>query len=176
MLIVFAGLPGSGKTTLAREFARRRGAVYLRIDSLEQALRRASPDAADGAAGYAAAQAVAADNLPLGHCVVADAVNAAPEARQGWAAVAAGASVPCHWVEVVCGDRAEHRRRAEAREADIVGHALPRWDAIEAMAWTPLAGDVLRLDSAAASIEANLAILMQKWPPALAGRPLGAIK
>jgi len=39
MLIVFAGLPASGKTTLARELARELGAVYVRIDSIEQALR-----------------------------------------------------------------------------------------------------------------------------------------
>ncbi|MGE3348747.1 MAG: AAA family ATPase [Ramlibacter sp.] len=171
MLIVFAGLPGTGKTTLAREFARRRSAVHLRIDSFEQALRRASPQAGDSAAGYAAAQAVAADNLRLGHCVVADAVNAAPEARRGWAAVAAGALVPCHWVEVVCTDRAEHRRRVEAREPDIAGHTLPRWDAIEAMAWTPLDGEVLRLDTASTPIAVNLAVLMQKWPGVQGWRP-----
>ena len=37
MLIVFGGLPGTGKTTVARELARQLGAVHLRIDSIEQA-------------------------------------------------------------------------------------------------------------------------------------------
>ncbi len=32
MLIVFSGLPGTGKTTIARELACRIGAIYLRID------------------------------------------------------------------------------------------------------------------------------------------------
>ena len=41
MLIVFSGLPGVGKTGIARELARTIGAVHLRIDSIEQALRRA---------------------------------------------------------------------------------------------------------------------------------------
>ncbi len=36
MLIVFGGLPGTGKTTLARAFAQRRRATYLRIDTIEQ--------------------------------------------------------------------------------------------------------------------------------------------
>jgi 2-phosphoglycerate kinase len=38
MLIIFGGLPGVGKTTVARELARQLGAVHIRIDSIEQAL------------------------------------------------------------------------------------------------------------------------------------------
>lgn len=45
MLIAFGGLPGTGKTTVAQTLARKLAAVYLRIDSLEQAL------IASGAAG-----------------------------------------------------------------------------------------------------------------------------
>ena len=38
MLIAFAGLPGTGKTSIARELARRLHATYLRIDTIEQAI------------------------------------------------------------------------------------------------------------------------------------------
>ena len=38
-LVVLAGLPGVGKTTLARGAARRLGAAYLRVDTVEHALR-----------------------------------------------------------------------------------------------------------------------------------------
>jgi len=41
VLIVFAGLPGTGKTTLARELARDFDCVYVRIDTIECALREA---------------------------------------------------------------------------------------------------------------------------------------
>ncbi|PWK92360.1 AAA family ATPase [Fulvimonas soli] len=41
LLIVLAGLPGGGKTTLARALAARLGATHLRIDTIEQTLRRA---------------------------------------------------------------------------------------------------------------------------------------
>jgi predicted kinase len=37
-LIVLAGLPASGKSSIARELARRSGAVWLRIDSMDQAI------------------------------------------------------------------------------------------------------------------------------------------
>jgi len=76
MLIVFGGLPGVGKTAIARELARRIAAVYLRIDSIEQAIRAsgvASQTMND--AGYRVAYAVAEDNLRTGRTVVADSVN-----------------------------------------------------------------------------------------------------
>lgn len=40
MLIVMGGLPGTGKTTLARLLAARIGAVHLRVDTIEQAIVR----------------------------------------------------------------------------------------------------------------------------------------
>jgi adenylate kinase len=46
LLVIFAGLPGTGKTTIARALARDLGAVYLRIDSIEQAIL-----ASDGGSG-----------------------------------------------------------------------------------------------------------------------------
>lgn len=36
MLYIFGGLPGTGKTELSMDLARRLGAVYLRIDAIEQ--------------------------------------------------------------------------------------------------------------------------------------------
>ena len=39
MLIIFSGLPSVGKTSIARELARQINAVYLRIDSMAQAMR-----------------------------------------------------------------------------------------------------------------------------------------
>lgn len=38
-LIIFGGLPGVGKTTIARELARQLAATHVRVDSIEQAIR-----------------------------------------------------------------------------------------------------------------------------------------
>jgi predicted kinase len=51
---------------IARELARQIGAVHLRIDSIEQAIRDCSPDAAGlDEAGYRVAYPVAEDNLQI---------------------------------------------------------------------------------------------------------------
>jgi predicted kinase len=43
-LFIFSGLPGSGKTTLSKRLAKAKNAVYLRIDTVEQAMKDFSFD------------------------------------------------------------------------------------------------------------------------------------
>jgi uncharacterized protein (TIGR00369 family) len=137
-LVILGGLPGAGKTTLARELARRTGATHLRIDSIEQALRDSGGLRDDvGDAGYRVAYAVAADNLRLHRRVVADSVNPIAVTRQAWRDVAADAGVEHLEVEVVCSDAAEHRRRIETRAADLPGLRLPAWADVVARAYEP---------------------------------------
>jgi predicted kinase len=67
LMIVIGGLPGTGKTSLARGLAHALDAVHLRIDTIEQALRSATMEGdAMGAAGYIVGCGIAADNLTLG--------------------------------------------------------------------------------------------------------------
>ena len=149
MLIVFAGLPGAGKTTISRAVARELSATYLRIDAIEQAIRDAGVLAGGvGPSGYAAAQAIAADNLAQGRTVVADCVNPVAGSREGWRAVAARGAVPLLDVEVVCSDPAEHRRRVTTRVVDIAGLAPPSWESVLKLDYHPWDRPRLVLDSA----------------------------
>lgn len=76
MLIVFGGLPGIGKTTLASLIAEQRRATYLRVDNVEQAIRASGMLAGDvGPSGYLVLYALAKANLILGQTVVAESVN-----------------------------------------------------------------------------------------------------
>jgi predicted kinase len=152
LLIVIGGLPGVGKTTLSRELARAAGAVHLRIDSIEQALRASGVHVAGE--GYAAAYAVALDNLALGRTVVADCVNPWPLTREAWRAVAGRAGVRALEVELVCADAAEHRRRVESRVADIDGHRLPTWQEVVERDYRPWDGAPLVIDASRLSVEA----------------------
>jgi predicted kinase len=146
-LFIFAGLPGAGKTTLARLLARDRGATYLRIDTVEQALRDERVDLS-GPEGYVVAYRVAADNLRLGISVVADSVNTIAVTRRAWRDVAAKVPAPFVEIEVVCSDAREHQRRVESRAGDIVGHRLPTWHEVQTRECDPWDTSPLVIDTA----------------------------
>jgi predicted kinase len=150
MLIVMSGLPGVGKTAISRELAIATGAVHLRIDSIEQALRSAGWRV-EGE-GYAVAYALAADNLALGRTVIADCVNPWPLTRAAWRAVAERSGVRAVEIEVVCSDPAEHRRRVEQRQPDIDGHQLPSWQDVVERDYRPWDDPRLVLDTARSGI------------------------
>jgi predicted kinase len=148
-LVVMAGLPASGKSSVARELARRIGAVWLRIDSMDQAIwasGTAPSDLRDWT--YRAAQAVAVDNLKIGRDVIADCVNDSQKARDGWSESGRRSGVDVVWLEIICSDPAEHRRRVETRTSDTAGPALPDWDAVVQRGYDPWERDHLIVDTA----------------------------
>jgi predicted kinase len=131
MLIIFGGLPASGKTTVARALAKRLGAVYVRVDTIEHAIRASGDHSRDiGPGGYVVAYGVAEDNLILGSMVIADSVNPLEITRDAWLAVAARSGVLAVEIEVICSDKIEHRRRAETRKTDVEGLVKPTWQEI----------------------------------------------
>jgi predicted kinase len=145
LLVVFAGLPGSGKSVLSRGVADAIGATYLRIDSIESAIVATLTPFTDNPVGYVIAERVAADQLAGGRDVVADAVNGVAPARAGWVALAARTGAALRFVEVRCSDAAEHRRRVESRRPEMPGQGVPTWDQVRRRRFEP-------------------------WPPELSGR------
>jgi predicted kinase len=161
-LIAFAGLPGTGKTTIARELARRIGAVYLRIDTIEQALRTSRPFAGEiEDAGYRAAIALAEDNLRQGLDVITDAVNPLTLTRDAFEAAATRTGATLLEVELICSDQTEHRRRIEARSADIPGHTLPTWTEVFTREYEPWNRAHVVIDTAKHSAE-EAAVLIRR--------------
>jgi len=130
-LVVFCGLPGVGKTALSRRAADGLGATFLRIDTIEAAIASTLAALIDNPVGYVVAGRVAADQLRAGRPVVADAVTNVLAARQGWVILARDCAVPLRFVQVVCSDKIEHRRRVETRTAEMPGHEIPTWQQVQ---------------------------------------------
>jgi len=169
MLIVFGGLPGVGKTTIARAVAVDQQATYLRIDTIEHAIRAAGLLRGDvGTAGYDVANAIARENLAAGRIVIVDCVNPVIESRTGWRVTAARAGAGLIEVEVTCSDRAEHRRRVEGRLSDIADFTLPSWEEVLRREFQPWDRPHVVLDTALLTIDGAVAVLqrhIERWRP-----------
>lgn len=171
MLIVTAGLPGSGKSTIAQLVGNHLGASVVSVDPIESAILSAGIDSDQptGLAAYLVAETIAEAVLSGGGTVIVDAVNAVEPARQQWVELAARQNTPIKFLEVVCSDEAVHRARLGTRARrlaqldDASGHAveqsLDEWEA-----WSGATGAVPRitLDSVhplGANVEQALAFL-----------------
>jgi predicted kinase len=154
MLLTFSGLPGTGKSTLAQSISERLSTVYLRIDTIEQAIRSSNVLASDiGPAGYIVAYQLAAENLRLGRSVIADSVNPLQITRDSWAEVAHKANVQLIEIEIICSDKSEHRQRIEQRTADIDGLRLPTWEAVTQLNYEPWRTHPIVIDTAHKKIQ-----------------------
>ncbi len=133
-LIVFAGLPGVGKSAVADRMARELGIPVLSVDPIEEGMHRAGlvPGDQRGRAAYDVAAQVAEHVLDLGQRVIIEAANAELKGRAVWHDLGRRTGVPPAFVEVVCSDRGAHRRRLEGREPGYPGVDEPAWAAVEA--------------------------------------------
>ena len=162
MLLVLGGLPGVGKTTIARGLAAATGGVHVRIDSIEQALRNTGLSV-EGQ-GYDVAYAVADDNLRLGRIVIADCVNPWPLTRNGWRSVANRAGVAVLEIEIVCSDAEEHRRRVESRSPDLAGHIVPTWKDVVERDYRPWDRERLVVDTARLDADECVRLILSAAP------------
>jgi predicted kinase len=152
-LIILAGLPGAGKTSIGRELARQIGAVHVRIDSIEQAMRNRVGGGSLEDAGYLVGYAIAEDNLRLGLTVIADSVSPLKLTRDAWVAVADRAGAGAVEIEVTCSDAEEHRRRVETRTSDIEGLELPAWGDVAGREYHAWDRNHIVIDTAGRSVE-----------------------
>ncbi|KTC87041.1 AAA family ATPase [Legionella brunensis] len=163
MLIIFGGLPGTGKTTISKIIAKHLKAIYLRVDTIEQALINLEgypASLAVGSEGYVISYAVARENLALGLNVVADSVNPIAITRQDWRQVAKQTESDFIEIELICSDEKVHQSRVEGRIADIEGHKLPTWKAVVDRDYEPWESKQLVIDTSKYLIDESVEIIM----------------
>lgn len=158
-LYIFAGLPGSGKTTLAQELSRVIGATYLRIDTVEQGLRDVCNCKVEGE-GYRLSYRIATDNLNLGNSVIVDSCNPIETTRREWNDVAATSGAYCINIEIMCTDKSEHKHRVETRKSTVQGLKLPTWEEVESREYHSWHCERLVIDSAGKSIQECMSELL----------------
>lgn len=133
-LIVFSGLPGTGKSMLAENLAR-----YLRVpvfakDWLEATILRSGRTFAGienqlGITGYNLLTTLAERQLMLGQSVILDSVASTETIRNTWRELATQYYANWLVIECFCSDETIHRSRLQTRSRNIPGwHELAWYD------------------------------------------------
>jgi predicted kinase len=135
-LIVFSGLPGTGKSALAEGVGRELGIPVFAKDWLEATLLRCeliqgNPDKPHGAAGYELLTTLAKRQLSMNQSVILDSVATTKSIRKTWRELAVQYDGGWKVIECICSDAGLHRKRLEERQRGIPGWHELKWSEVE---------------------------------------------
>jgi predicted kinase len=152
-LIIFSGLPGTGKSTLAETLGKELSIPVFAKDWLEAALLRSglepvTTDKSLGFAGYELLTVMAERQLMLGQSVILDSVASSQTIRDTWRQLAEQYEADWRVIECICSDELLHRSRLETRQRHIPGWHELEWSEIERVKqyYAPWKGEHLMLD------------------------------
>jgi predicted kinase len=161
-LIVFSGLPGTGKSALAEAIGRELGIPVFAKDWLEGVLLRSNVVPAEtekqlGSVGYDLLTVLAERQLRLEQSVILDSVASTISIRNIWRDLAQRYKADWRVIECICSDSAVHRERLEKRQRGIPGWHELTWADVEYVRsyFTPWDENRLILDSMR-SMEKNI--------------------
>jgi predicted kinase len=152
-IIIFSGLPGTGKSSLAEAIGRVLSIPVFAKDWLEATLLRSgltptSEDRSLGFAGYELLTILAERQLMLGQCVILDSVAASQSIRSTWRQLSEQYGAGWRVIECVCSDESLHRLRLKDRKRNIPGWHELEWTEVERVQryYVPWEGERLVLD------------------------------
>lgn len=160
-IIAFAGLPGTGKSTLAERLARLTATPAFAGDWLMGSLKPHGIFKDMDRSTYLALhkgliETLVVRQLILGQSAITDCLID-DEIAAGWSRLAAEHAAELRIIECTCGDRTLHRSRVEGRTRGIPGWHEIDWTHVERMRteFPPLTAERLVVD-AVDPIDANL--------------------
>jgi predicted kinase len=170
-LVVFSGLPGTGKSSLAEAAGRALGWPVFTKDRLEAALWRSgiARDAGRGSgwAGYELLTTLAEQQLRLGQAAILDSVAGREAIRRQWRELAVQSGSNFGVVECICSDEAVHRARLNGRQRGIPGWYELDWAEVERIRaeYEPWSDERLTVDMVR-SFDENLTAVLAYLRPA----------
>jgi len=152
-LIIFSGLPGTGKSSLAEAVAKELGIPVFAKDWLEGTLLRSGlkptlEDKSLGFAGYELMTVLAERQLILGQSVILDSVAATETIRGTWRQLSKQYGADWRVIECICSDESLHRARLSVRSRNIPGWHELEWSDVEKVMqyYRPWNDERLKLD------------------------------
>jgi predicted kinase len=135
-MIIFSGLPGTGKSMLAEALGKHLRIPVFARDWLEATLLRCELNPARagkslGWAGYELLTTLAERQFMLEQSVILDSVAGMQTIRSTWRQLAEGYGTDWHVIECVCSDESIHRSRLNQRNRGIPGWHELEWSDVE---------------------------------------------
>ena len=135
-VMIFSGLPGTGKSTIAEMLGRELSIPVFAKDWLEATLLRSglTPTLEDkplGFAGYELLSILAERQLMLNQSVILDSVAGTQSIRAQWHRLADQYEAEWRVIECVCSDENLHRSRLNDRRRGIPGWHELQWADVE---------------------------------------------
>jgi predicted kinase len=152
-LIIFSGLPGTGKSMLAEAVGKQLSIPVFAKDWLEATLVRcelipSNENKPLGSAGYQLLTMLAERQLMLNQSVILDSVASTQSIRNAWMNLSQQYQAQFLVIECICSDESVHRARLSRRERGIPGWHELHWSDVEKVKeyFLPWDGERLVLD------------------------------
>ena len=156
---IFSGLPGVGKTTLAKLLTKSiKNTAYYRIDSIEYFLKKEYYNELTKQ-DYELTYYLAKENLELSNNIIIDCCNPINESRELLNKLSEISLIKVVNIEIICTNQQAHKKRIEAR-FKMNKDKYPSWQSVVDKDYQAWDQEVITIDTANKNEEDSLKQLM----------------